>query len=118
MKKVLLLFNLFLSTIVYSQSSEIDERNSYIDETNKQTFVLLGNNDLMYYECTNECFEVVITITEKYWRGIKTSKKQKQELGKNLLEQYNYLFYAKGFKTLTIQIEGIEPISKDLKLNR
>ncbi len=101
-----------------AQETESNERKIYIEEINKQTFTSLGNNDLMYYECSNDCIDSVINILEKYWRGIKTTKKQKQELGKTLLEQYTYLFYSKGFKTLTIKIEGIEPITKDLKLYR
>ena len=118
MKKLILILFLLLGKITYSQSTQIDERKNYIEEINKQTFISLGNNDLMYYECSNDCLDSVINISEKYWKGIKTSKKQKQELGKTLLEQYTYLFYSKGFKTLTIKIEGIESISKELILNR
>jgi hypothetical protein len=118
MKEFILILFLLFGKITYAQSTQIDERKNYIEEINKQTFTSLGNNDLMYYECSNDCIDSVINISEKYWRGIKTSKKQKQELGKSLLEQYTYLFYSKGFKSLTIKIEGIEPISKELILNR
>jgi hypothetical protein len=118
MKKIFFAYLILSITNVFSQSNEVEERKNYINEINSQTFLSLGNNDLMYYECSNECFDVEINISEKYWRGIKTSKKQKQELGKTLLEQYTYLFYSKGFKLLTIKIEGIEPIVKELKLNR
>jgi hypothetical protein len=117
MNKVILILFLLLGKITYSQSTEIDERKIYIEEINKQTFTSLGNNDLMFYKCSNDCFDLVVNISEKYWKGIKTTKKQKQELGKSLLEQYTYLFYSKGFKSLTIEIEGIEPISKELILN-
>ena len=116
--KILLFILFFMSIASYSQTSDIDERKSYINLINNETFLSLGNNDLMYYECSNDCYDCTITITEKYYRGIKTSKKQKQELGKMLLEQYTYLFYSKGFKNLAIKIEGIESITKDLKLNR
>lgn len=118
MSKVFLILFLLFVKMTYSQSTQIDERKNYIEEINKQTFTSLGNNDLMYYECINDCIDLVVNISEKYWKGIKTTKKQKQELGNSLLEQYTYLFYSKGFKTLTIKIEGIEPIKKDLKLNR
>ena len=121
MKKIsrfILILILFFGKNIYSQSTENEERKNYIEEINKQTFTSLGNNDLMYYECNNDCIDAVVNISEKYWRGIKTTKKQKQELGKSLSEQYNYLFYSKGFRMLTIKIEGIEPITKDLKLNR
>jgi hypothetical protein len=115
MSKVFLILFLLFGKMTYSQSTQIDERKNYIEEINKQTFTSLGNNDLMYYECSNDCIDLVVNISEKYWKGIKTTKKQKQELGNSLLEQYTYLFYSKGFKTLTIKIEGIEPIKKDLK---
>jgi hypothetical protein len=118
MSKVILILFLIFGKVTYSQSTEIDARKIYIEEINKQTFTSLGNNDLMYYECSNDCIDLVVNISEKYWRGIKTSKKQKQELGKSLSEQYTYLFFSKGFKTLTIKIEGLEPISKELILNR
>lgn len=118
MKKLILILFLLLGKITYSQLTQIDERKNYIEEINKQTFTSLGNNDLMYYECNNDCTDLVVNISEKYWKGIKTTKKQKLELGKTLLEQYTYLFYSKGFKTLTIKIEGIESISKELILNR
>jgi hypothetical protein len=118
MKRILLGFLMLVSFYTNAQETEINERKNYIEEINKQTFTSLGNNDLMYYECSNDCIDLVVNISEKYWKGIKTSKKQKQELGNSLLEQYTYLFYSKGFKTLTIKIEGIEPIKKDLKLNR
>jgi hypothetical protein len=118
MSRFILILFLLIGKITYSQSTEIDVRKTYIEEVNKQTFTTLGNNDLMYYECNNDCFDVVVNISEKYWKGIKTTKKQKQELGNTLSEQYTYLFYSKGFKTLIIKIEGIEPITKDLKLNR
>ena len=118
MNNVVLILFLLLTKITYAQSTEIEVRKSYIEEVNKQTFTSLGNNDLMYYECKNDCIDAVVNISEKYWKGIKTTKKQKQDLGNSLLEQYTYLFYSNGFKILTIKIEGIEPITKDLKLNR
>ncbi|MCZ8367794.1 hypothetical protein [Flavobacterium sp.] len=118
MEKKIFFLLLFSVSNFFAQSQEVDTRKNYINEVNSQTFLSLGNNDIMYYECKNECFDVEIFISEKYWRGIKTSKKQKQELGKTLIEQYTYLFYSKGFKTITVNIEGIEPITKELKLNR
>jgi hypothetical protein len=112
-------------TIKFVKSTEIDVRKSYIEEVNKQTFTTLGNNDLMYYECSNDCTDIVLNISEKYWSlpmlgggSLKYSKKIKQQTAISISEQYTYLFYSKGFKTLIIKIEGIEPITKDLKLNR
>ena len=125
MNKVVLILFLLISKITYSQSTEIDVRKSYIEELNKQTFTTLGNNDLMYYECNNDCLDIVLNISEKYWSSpmlgggsLKYSKKLKQQTANSMSEQYTYLFYSKGFKTLIIKIEGIEPITKDLKLNR
>lgn len=125
MKKIVFILFILLSKITYSQSSEIDVRKSYIQEINNQTFTSLGNNDLMYYECNNECIDIVLNISEKYWSSpllgggsLKYSKKLKQQTAISMSEQYTYLFYSKGFKTFIIKIEGIEPIIKDLKLNR
>ncbi len=118
MKNIIFISIVLFNINAYSQSISIEERIKYIEETNNQTFTTLGNNNLLYYECVNDCNTVIINITEKYWRGIKTSKRQKQDLGKSLLEQYTFLFLSKGFKILTIKIEGIEPITKELKLDR
>lgn len=125
MNKIVLILLLLLSKFTYSQTSQIDERKNYIEEANKLTFTSLGNNDLLYYECNNDCSEIVLNISEKYWSSpmlgggsLKYSKKQKQQTAITMSEQYTYLFYSKGFKTLIIKIEGLEPITKDLKLNR
>ena len=131
MKKLLLGTLLLLSTIGFSQTDTITQetiniqlksRIDYVKEMNDTTYLLLGNNDIMYYECDDTCTTITLTLTEKFFTnnmgGLSFSKKVRKQTGETLLEQYNYLFLKRGFDTFNVKVEGIELITKKLKLNR
>lgn len=114
MKKLILIL-LAVSSFGFSQELSNED---FIKLENEKMFTTLGNNYKMWFSCENNCTEITVNITDKYYWGFKTTKKLKKQISNTLIEQYTYIFLKKGFTKITINFEGIEPIYKELKLNR
>lgn len=122
MKSLFVLFFILFQNVLFSQQDLTEsERKESLEVANHEIFKQTGNNDNMYYSCEENCSHAILNISESFF-GVgnlktKVSKKIKKETAFQMLEQQTYMFLEKGFKKLTIKIEGIEPLTKELELN-
>lgn len=105
------LFLLFISIACFGQG-----RQSYIDTLNHQMALQLGNVDDFNYSCSDNCQVITMNISENFMQKSRLkSDKGKYEYAMTMLNQYSYLFQTQGFKGFIVHIEGLEPVSKQLK---
>ena len=119
-KMKLLILVLYLPLFVFSQKTTEASRLEFIKTANHETFMITGDNDKFYYNCSNACEDITINISEDYLKQMfyGVSKKSKEKIIDTFFYQYNYLLFYNGFKSLTIKLEGMEPITRSLELAR
>lgn len=109
--------NFFMKTILllFISAAAFGQRQSYIDTVNQSMFLQLGTEREFFYDCKEECTAVTMTITDEYFKRLKLKTyAARKKFAITMLEQYDYLFKAQGFKLLTVRAYGVEEISKDL----